>query len=72
VKVDFCKSQDMTCNACGVSVHTVSNICCEATYRSLGKKWNAPKCVTNVDVLHGVVFEFYDEGHFPTAKNLTQ
>jgi hypothetical protein len=59
-----------------LSVHTVSHICNEAKKlrQHIGFQGRIVlyRNVTSVGVLYGAVFEFYDEGNFPTAKNLTQ
>lgn len=84
--LDFSKCQELTAEACSVSVSTVSRICREAKkaeiqgapqlFVSPRKHINTPKRVTNLDdfekdIFRRTIFDFYDKGEFPTAKKIT-
>jgi hypothetical protein len=49
-------------------INIISNVCNFKKSWYVKKHSDAPKCCTNVGVLHGVAFEFY-ERQFPSAKN---
>lgn len=81
-KIDFAKTQTVTAEACGVSPRTVQNVSKE--YKKNGGKFvssrksvykQKPKSIMddfNRDMVRRTIFEYYDEGVYPTAKKVQE
>lgn len=79
-KIDFTKTQNVTAEACGVSLRTVQRISLE-NKKNDGKFISPRKNISpkrpktdldsfNQDIVRRTIHEFYDQGEFPTTKKV--
>lgn len=79
-KLDFTKTQNVTAEACGVSLSTVQKVAQEnrnnkGQFLSPRKSISSKRPKTdlddfNKDVVRRIIYDFYDEGQFPTAQKI--